>query len=610
VQSANSLTELREGITAAKAGDKVSARALLRQATVLYPEEEAAWFWLAYVADNPDDRLACLRQILHINPKQAQARSVLIKALMQAAANSARSGDKSKARALLTELTDLEPQNEEAWLWRASVSSTYKDVTDCLQRVLEINPSNQRAISWLNNSRTPQTNSLAPAWNCPLCGHGATARSYRCPNCKAILTLAEMDAIVTNDEVNRSLILEAIERYRNIAGTNGNHSLHFILGLAYLNLNQTEDALTHLQKASAMQPNNQVLRHQVDSLIKRVHSNSPFRPARPGVVAEPPAAARQVSSVPAPTPPPAHVEAPTPPCPSPEHQGKVRDLHSESDSAATRGPSSAPEERQAPVRPSFPGFSDYPEETQPTPSVAQEVRSNNTITGGQPEEPGSFDAKPASFAPESSSPHIEEAAPVSDPYATGELIDPGHADHNQQHQPAPSPLDTGRLDEQPLSLRLDTAGLTTGPLERLSNVRQEDSGALPDFGAAHKQKTEKVVLVVDDSPTVRKIVAVTLERHGYRVMVASGGMEALGKINEALPDLMLLDISMPNMDGYQLCKIIKGNSLTKSVPIVMLSGKDGFFDKVRGKMSGATHYITKPFEPSALVDAVGKYCKR
>src|SRR5215475_8398969 len=85
VQSANSLTELREGITAAKAGDKISARALLRQATVLYPEQEAAWFWLAYVADNPDDRLACLRQILHINPKQEQAHSVLKKALMQAA---------------------------------------------------------------------------------------------------------------------------------------------------------------------------------------------------------------------------------------------------------------------------------------------------------------------------------------------------------------------------------------------------------------------------------------------------------------------------------------------------------------------------------------------
>ncbi|MCH6575801.1 MAG: response regulator [Bacteroidetes bacterium] len=114
------------------------------------------------------------------------------------------------------------------------------------------------------------------------------------------------------------------------------------------------------------------------------------------------------------------------------------------------------------------------------------------------------------------------------------------------------------------------------------------------------------VLVVDDSPTVQKIVSVTLSRHGYNVEVTSNAMQALAKLNDFIPDIIFLDINLPHMDGYQLCKIIKGNDLTKEVPVVMLSGKDGFFDKMRGKMVGATDFITKPFEPSTLVSAIKK----
>jgi twitching motility two-component system response regulator PilG len=103
------------------------------------------------------------------------------------------------------------------------------------------------------------------------------------------------------------------------------------------------------------------------------------------------------------------------------------------------------------------------------------------------------------------------------------------------------------------------------------------------------------------------LVTITLEKRDYRVIPASDGLEALAKINDGLPDLVLLDITMPRMDGYQLCKIIKGNPGTKHVPVVMLSGKDGFFDKVRGRMAGSTEYITKPFEPDALVRTVEKH---
>jgi twitching motility two-component system response regulator PilG len=122
--------------------------------------------------------------------------------------------------------------------------------------------------------------------------------------------------------------------------------------------------------------------------------------------------------------------------------------------------------------------------------------------------------------------------------------------------------------------------------------------------------SKRVILVVDDSPTIQKVVSVTLEAHGHEVVTASDGMEALSKLRTIKPDLVLLDITMPHMDGYQLCKILRSNDLTRQVPIVMLSGKDGLFDKMRGRMAGAASYITKPFAPSALPPLVEKYCKR
>jgi twitching motility two-component system response regulator PilG len=120
----------------------------------------------------------------------------------------------------------------------------------------------------------------------------------------------------------------------------------------------------------------------------------------------------------------------------------------------------------------------------------------------------------------------------------------------------------------------------------------------------------RLILAVDDSLTVRKIVSITLERRGYSVLTAADGMQALSRLGERAPDLVLLDITMPRMDGYQVCKAIRQHPATKRIPVVMLSGKDGFFDKVKGKLVGATDYITKPFREERLLDAIEKYAPR
>ncbi|MBK5292276.1 MAG: response regulator [Acidobacteriia bacterium] len=127
--------------------------------------------------------------------------------------------------------------------------------------------------------------------------------------------------------------------------------------------------------------------------------------------------------------------------------------------------------------------------------------------------------------------------------------------------------------------------------------------------AVKKLESRPLIMAVDDSTTLRRILTIMLERKGYRVLTASDGMQALARLHEQIPGLILLDITMPHMDGYQICKLIKQDGYTKHIPVVMLSGNDGFFDKVKGKLAGASDYVTKPFEDEQLSRTVQRYIK-
>jgi len=121
--------------------------------------------------------------------------------------------------------------------------------------------------------------------------------------------------------------------------------------------------------------------------------------------------------------------------------------------------------------------------------------------------------------------------------------------------------------------------------------------------------SRKTVMVVDDSPTIRKILGLTLERAGYKVVAEPDGESAVERLTHVVPDVILLDIAMPKLDGYEVCKRIKKDARTAHVPVVMLSGKDAFFDKVKGHMVGASEYLTKPFETPAVLSAVAAACE-
>ena len=112
------------------------------------------------------------------------------------------------------------------------------------------------------------------------------------------------------------------------------------------------------------------------------------------------------------------------------------------------------------------------------------------------------------------------------------------------------------------------------------------------------------VLVIDDSNTIRRSAEIFLKQGGYNVLLAEDGFDALSKVNDHRPDLIFCDILMPRLDGYQTCAIIKRNVQFADVPVIMLSSKDGLFDKARGRMVGSQDYLTKPFTKDQLLQAV------
>ena len=122
-------------------------------------------------------------------------------------------------------------------------------------------------------------------------------------------------------------------------------------------------------------------------------------------------------------------------------------------------------------------------------------------------------------------------------------------------------------------------------------------------------KVRKKILVVEDSPTIRKVISITLSQKGFEIIEAGDGLEALSRLNEAKPDLILLDIILPKMDGYQILSIIRDNPEFKYIPVIMLTSKDGIINRVKGKVAGSSAYLTKPFDPAQLVEIIERYIK-
>jgi len=123
--------------------------------------------------------------------------------------------------------------------------------------------------------------------------------------------------------------------------------------------------------------------------------------------------------------------------------------------------------------------------------------------------------------------------------------------------------------------------------------------------AANLRRTK--VMIIDDSNTIRRSAEIFLVQAGCQVVLAEDGFDALAKIADHQPDIIFCDIMMPRLDGYQTCSLIKKNQRFRSTPVIMLSSKDGLFDRARGRMVGSDQYLTKPFSKDSLLQTVATF---
>lgn len=147
-------------------------------------------------------------------------------------------------------------------------------------------------------------------------------------------------------------------------------------------------------------------------------------------------------------------------------------------------------------------------------------------------------------------------------------------------------------------------------------VEAEESQELDDQGEASAgadgdavSLSSIKVMVIDDSKTIRRTAETLLKKEGCQVVTATDGFEALAKIADEKPDIIFVDIMMPRLDGYQTCALIKNNQVFKQTPVIMLSSKDGLFDRARGRIVGSDQYVTKPFTKDELLGAIREHVK-
>ena len=339
--------------------------------------------------------------------------------LMEEAVNLAEGHHLKKAKLLITRILKHDKRNHKAWLWFSRISSSLKSVVGSLNNALKIAPDDPEVLEEIKKFEQMETEiDEGPFARCPFCWVPLGSDANTCRYCKSHL-LIHNSFFDSEHTGNEKVQKEAIKRYSTVIAREKNPQAHFWLAMAYLNMDNYENALNHLDLASKLAPQEQFYFRQLNVLLKHTASN-------------------------------------------------------------------------------------------------------------------------------------------------GSLLS----------------------NESPAIYNGDGSDVMT----------------LND-------KIRKKILVVEDSSTVRKVVSITLNQKGYEVIEAGDGLEALSKLNEANPDLILLDIILPKMDGYRILSIIRENPDFKNIPVIMLTSKDGIINKVKGKVAGSSAYLTKPFDPAQLVATIERYIR-
>jgi twitching motility two-component system response regulator PilG len=612
---------LKKGIAAAQNGDRDGARKLLTQVVALDPSSEDAWMWLASISDYPEELQAFLKRVLEINPENSRAvewhaatNTLLAKTLVQRAVAAHNDGSHEMAAQCVAQALAHDANCESAWEFKASLAEDQDTKMECLERVLSINPDNADAFE-------------------------AMAVIQRA---KIEAVFVEAKSYVVDGDSKKAVKL--INQYLDIVSDNADAWV-----LKAHMTNDVEQKMKALENALEADPNHTAARSSYDFLSTL---NAPAQNIEPEEVTDPfeskveeevpqaaDAGAEEVTEIQA-------AEA---------DEGGTAVEEEPAEKTATEAAEQVSATADEPVR-----VTDTDEE----PVFAAEEESAND----QPaEEFAAVEDQPIEAPAEDVSVNYDDGYVAEAP--TREMINV-QADHvacafcgseNGAHsfkcsncQAVTSLSDTENLLANPYA-DFEQIHPAVMRMESEANIREFSNTELISLGTGHfnlrnyeaglgylheasrrdpnnvvlssqvntlairveeinhqheideSKPKGKTILVVDDSPTVRRLIAGKLEKSGHNVVCASDGVEALERMGEYMPDLVLLDITMPRMDGYEVCKQIRANPEAQNLPVVMISGKDGFFDKVRGRMAGTTGYVTKPFGPETLMKALETY---
>jgi CheY-like chemotaxis protein len=572
---------LRDGIAAAQARQFDRARPLLEQATAAEPSDPVAWFWLAIAAPSPGAAMRCLRRVLELEPTHEQARNGLVTLLQTVAQRLAAAGARAEALDLAAEATRLAPNSQSVWLSIAALTDDQKERIEALRKAVAITPDDAQLRTRLRQALLAR--GVMPSIDraeARACFKEAAAINPNDPRVwQALAKLADTPA-------------EAVDALRELVRVapdqpHGHFALRNALAAdarALAESGRTDDARARWQEIISTTNND------VEAWLGVAATTSDENEATEAIET-----AHRLN--------PTHEQV---------IEAKARLERSRIDPATVEAPVDAFARFDAPADVAAPADDPFAQLDSTLDAFAQ--LSDPVGTPAPAPTPAFATEAPAAAAPgpivdlESA---LEEAA-VVETVSIDSIDQPEQTvslDFDTVMQSPEAPASSHQSPD--LSLEPPAASpQPPAPSRQSEDVAAAIPAAVESVSAPAYSSSRKTVMIVDDSPTIRKILGLTLERAGYKVIAEPDGESAIERLLQVVPDLILLDIAMPKIDGYEVCKRLKQDPRTKAVPVVMLSGKGALFDKVKGHMAGASEYLTKPFETPAVLAVVATYCEK
>ena len=599
-----SKTFVQRGIDASKENRKDFARQCFKQALLHNEQSDMAWLWLAACADSDEEKIGYLQKVLNINPENESARASLdairrqsAEPLLQQAFEAAAEGENERASELLEEVMSLDAGLENAWMLKANLAQSVGEKLECFEKVLQFNPENNLAAANLEFLRSMNSKLEVNEIE----AQDAPAADFA--------KLDEVDFVEDNSPTGDLEFPQELVAEESNFAEESKIDLYEQSEVSAQELEAFDDPFDSAQIDEAVsfddtdnEPKSENLGEAQDLLQVYTYEES-----------ERDVAEKEIDfSV---------------------HETEAASYYS--DFARAQGEKSEDEMLEVVSPEAFEDQAEAPEADFEADSEKQDFFRE------EPEESWVEESAPG-FQPETFACPFCDGQNESQTFACGTcravyslsdlemLLAPVDVDKEAiadavlltEAEHRLRELDSDELKFLAVGhFNLGNPQLGVSYLNEAARMNPDDILLGSQVNAlkirlAEIEKQQSIydsqpknmtILVADDSPTVRKLISGKLEKSGHTVVCAIDGVDALEKLKEIEVDLILLDINMPRMDGYQVCKHIRGNDATKDVPVVMISGKDGFFDKVRGRMAGTSGYITKPFGPETLMKTVETY---